>query len=299
MKRGLLVVTALLLICFPPQLSYASKKPKFDRNNAFQYLLNQCKFGPRVPGSPAHERTKRYIIEELKKFSKNVIIQDFVYRGTRGELKLTNLIAVFGPKTYSNLLLAAHWDTRPYADQDPDPQKRHLPIIGANDGASGVAVLLEISRILNSFTPPKGVIIVLFDGEDYGKTTDEMFLGSKHYSKNLILESPIEYGILIDMVADKDLDIPIERNSFIYAPEIVRKVWGRAGELGLKSFNPKIGQPILDDHIPLLEAGIPCIDIIDMDYKYWHTLGDTPDKCSPASLEQVGRLLIDLIYDPD
>lgn len=299
MRKKLLAITALLLINFLPQLTYASKIPRFDPDNAFRYLLDQCKFGPRVPGSLGHERTKRYIIEKLNKFSKKVIIQDFIHRGKENELKLTNIIAVFGPETDSYLLLAAHWDTRPYADQDPDPNKRHLPIIGANDGASGVAVLLEISRVLHSTPPPRGVVIVMFDGEDYGKTVDEMFLGSKYYSKNPVPKQPIEYGILIDMVGDKDLDIPIERNSLIYAPEVVRKVWERASKLGLKSFNPRVGQPILDDHIPLLEVGIPCIDIIDIDYKYWHTLGDTPDKCSPTSLEQVGKLLIDLIYNPD
>ena len=194
------------------------------------------------------------------------------------------------------MLLAAHWDTRPFADRDPDPEKRHLPILGANDGASGVAVLLELARAFHSKPPDTQVIMVLFDGEDYGKTTDEMLLGSRYFARNIEERWRPDYGILIDMVGDKDLDIYVEPFSKRAAPDIVKKVWKLARKLRLKGFYSQECSPILDDHIPLIEVGIKCIDIIDFNYPYWHSMEDTPDKCSPESLETIGKLLLELIY---
>ncbi len=272
-------------------------KPVFNAENAFKYLQKQCDFGPRNPNSQGHKKTRDFLIKELNKFSKNVFTQDFTFKSSKETLNLTNIIAVFGTNAKKRILLAAHWDTRPYADLDPDPKNRQTPIIGANDGASGVAVLLELARIFKSNPPPIQVIIVLFDGEDYGKTTKEMFLGSRFFAKNINKDWIPDYGILLDMVGDKDLNIYIEKNSLDFAPGVVELVWNKANELGLKNFHNKVGQAILDDHIPLLEIGIECIDIIDFNYPYWHTLNDTPDKCSPKSLETIGKLLLGLIYE--
>ena len=297
LDRILIVVIIFSLVPIVMSYSFASAKPEFDADLAFKYLQKQCSFGPRPPGSSAHKQTRDYLSGEMKKFAKSMVIQDFSQNVSKGTLSLTNIIATFGPQTNRKVLLAAHWDTRPFADRDPNPNRRHLPILGANDGASGVAILLELCRILHANPPKIQVIVVLFDGEDYGKTNDEMFLGSRYFAKNIDKKWIPDYGILIDMVGDKDLDIYIEQNSARFAPDIVDKVWKKANELGLKCFHNKPGSAILDDHIPLLEIGMECIDIIDINYPYWHTLEDTVDKCSPKSLGCIGRLLLELIYE--
>jgi len=293
-KYFLNMVSVVSFILFSSSNSPAT--PVFDANKAYECLKKQCAFGPRPPGSTAHKKTRDYLASELKKYANSVTLQDFTYKDGGKEIKLTNIIAIFGPDVKKKVLLCAHWDTRPFADKDPDKNKRHLPIIGANDGASGVAVLLELARAFHKEKPPVRIIMVLFDGEDYGKTTETMFLGSRYFAQNIRPEWTPEYGILLDMVGDKDLDVYIEQNSLEYAPEVVKEVWKLAGELKLKGIYNKVGYNIMDDHIPLIEKGIPCIDIIDFNYPYWHTLADTPDKCSPNSLGIIGRLLIELIY---
>jgi len=289
-------VLVLSFILFPSVYSF--EQSIFDADRAFKYLQTQCEFGPRPPGSDAHKQTRDYLIAELGKFAGEVIAQDFTHQTADGPLDLTNVIATFGSAKAGaeKVLLAAHWDTRPFADRDPDPRKRHLPILGANDGASGVAVLLELARAFHSEPPDMQVIMVLFDGEDYGKSTDEMLLGSRYFAENIEEKWRPDYGILIDMVGDKDLDIYVEPISKRAAPDIVKKVWELAGKLRLRNFHPEPCRPIMDDHVPLIEVGIKCIDIIDFDYPYWHSTEDTPDKCSPKSLETIGKLLLELIY---
>lgn len=269
--------------------------PEFDAEHAFQYLTRQCEFGPRNPGSNGHENAKKYIISELKQYSKEVVTQEFEYSDKQKLLKLTNIIARFGKKGGEKILLSAHWDTRPFAEHDVNPEKRDIPIIGANDGASGVAVLLEVARTLKAKPPENEIFIVFFDGEDYGKNTNEMFLGSRYFASNMAQWKP-DYGILLDMIGDKELDLPIEQISFRAAPDLTQKVWQTAKDLGLDAFHPQLGPAIMDDHVPLIEAGVPCIDIIDFDYPYWHTTEDTPDKCSAESLGTVGKLILALIY---
>ncbi|MGB9596853.1 MAG: M28 family peptidase [Candidatus Poribacteria bacterium] len=295
--RHKFILTTPFIFCLIFILSLnLSAKPIFDENRAYEYLKKQCAFGPRPPSSEAHKKIRDYLALELKKYTNNVILQDFTYKNDGKNLKLTNIIATFGPETKKKILLCAHWDTRPFADRDPDPNKRNIPIIGANDGASGVAVLLELAKVFYKEKPPFKVIVVLFDGEDYGRNTKDMFLGSKYFAQNIKNEWIPEYGILLDMIGDKNLDIYIEQNSLENAPEVVKKVWELANKLGFKEFHNKVGYSIMDDHISLIQKGIPCIDIIDFNYQYWHTLSDTPDKCSPNSLGIIGRLLIELIY---
>ncbi|MGQ9631155.1 MAG: M28 family peptidase [bacterium] len=266
--------------------------PEFDKRKAFSYLEKQVSFGPRNPGSIGHGETRNFLIEELGKFSREVIVQDFFAYGIR----MSNIIASFGDGD-ETLLLAAHWDTRPYADRDPDPRNRDKPILGANDGASGVAVLLEIGRILSESPPSqRRVVIVLFDGEDFGRTIEGYLLGSRYFAENMGSIAPSR-GVLIDMVGDRDLNILVEGYSFEAAPELVREIFRIAGELGYDEFKPRKGYYIMDDHIPLIERGVKMVDIIDFDYPHWHTLGDTADKCSPDSLERVGNVLLRLIYE--
>jgi Zn-dependent M28 family amino/carboxypeptidase len=269
--------------------------PEFDAEHAFQYLVRQCEFGPRNHGSNGHENAREYLISELKQYSKEVVAQEFKHKDKPKSVKLTNIIARFGKKGGEKILLSAHWDTRPFAEHDVNPEKRNTPIIGANDGASGVAVLLEVAKILKSNPPENEIFIVLFDGEDYGKSLSEMFLGSRYFAKNMAQWKP-DYGILLDMIGDKELNLPMEQFSLRASLELTQRVWRIAKDLGLDAFHPQLGTAIMDDHIPLIEAGIPCIDIIDFDYPYWHTTEDTPDKCSAESLGTVGKLILALIY---
>ena len=275
----------------------------FDSNQAFDFLKKQCEFGPRPPNSEAHRKTRDYLFAELKKHTDTVTLQPYTSEvdthstpPERVTLRMNNIIAEFGNDDSDTLLLAAHWDTRPCADKDPNPDNQREPILGANDGASGVAVLLEVARILKEVPPPRRVIIVLFDGEDYGKTSEHMFLGSRYFAKNMGKWKP-DYGILLDMIGDKDLQIPIELFSWNANREYADAIWRRAQKLGLAPFQYKLGYAIMDDHVPLIKAGIPMVNIIDFDYPHWHTLKDTVDKCSPKSLEVVGKLVINIIYE--
>ena len=181
----------------------------FDAQRAFAVLEKQCEFGPRPPGSAAHQKTQNYLFTELQKYANSVGLQPHTHKVETRTLHLNNILAEFGPPTGETLLLAAHWDTRPIADLDPKLENREKPILGANDGASGVAVLIEMARVLKAQPPPRRVVIVLFDGEDYGKSTDNMFIGSRFFARNLGKWKP-DYGILLDMVGDKELTLPIE-----------------------------------------------------------------------------------------
>ncbi len=267
----------------------------FNAKNAFAYLEKQCEFGPRAPGTTAHQETGVYLFTELEKYADEVVFQPFEFRDQDKMVQMNNILARFGEDTGGKMLLAAHWDTRPFADQDPDPANQNTPILGANDGASGVAVLLEIARILKSKPPPTQVIIALFDGEDYGRTASTMFLGSTHFAENMG-RWKADFGILLDMVGDRTLTLPMERYSWNAARDLTEAIWRRAEELGLPAFEHRLGPAIMDDHLPLIQSGVPTIDIIDFDYPHWHTVEDTPDKCSAESLEIVGRLVLDIIY---
>jgi hypothetical protein len=268
----------------------------FDAQRAFAILEKQCKFGPRPLGSPAHRQTRDYLFTELQKYANNVALQPHQYKANGATLQLNNILAEFGASSGETLLLAAHWDTRPFADRDPKPENQDKPILGANDGASGVAVLLEIARVLKQRPPPRRIIIVLFDGEDYGRSVENMFIGSRFFAQNLGKWKP-DYGILLDMVGDKDLSIPIERYSWEANREFTELIWNRAASIGLDPFQQRLGAAILDDHVPLIKVGIPMVNIIDFTYPYWHTVKDTVDKCSPKSLEVVATLVISIIYD--
>ncbi|MDQ7051613.1 MAG: M28 family peptidase [candidate division KSB1 bacterium] len=196
--------------------------------------------------------------------------------------------------------MAAHWDSRPWADQDPDSANHNKPVPGANDGASGVAVLLEIARVLKQNPPPVGVDIVLFDGEDLGSEgyPDTYAAGAQYFAQKKSVHYAPYLGILLDMIGDRELQIYREANSVRYAPAVVDLVWNYAARLGISNFYNPVRHEVFDDHVPLLNVGIPCIDLIDFDYPYWHTVHDTPDKCSPESLEKVGRVVLAVIYNP-
>lgn len=207
---------------------------------------------------------------------------------------MDNVIGEFNWKDAdTRVALFAHWDTRPTADQEEDPALQKKPILGADDGASGVAVLLELARVLKANPLPKnvGVRLVLIDGEDLGPDSNEMYLGSIVYAKSAAPRG--DYGILLDMIGDKDLQVPMEPNSLAMAERLTRAIYAHAKEVGLASTFPAVEYKwaIEDDHLPLIQAGIPTVDLIDFDYPSWHRVTDTVDKCSPESLGKVGKLL--------
>jgi glutaminyl-peptide cyclotransferase len=276
--------------------------PPFDAGRAFGYLREQVGFGPRVPGSEGHRAQLEWMRSFLAERADTVVVQPFTYTTTGGEiLRLTNLFARFRPELEDRILLVAHWDTRPRADQSPDPAARARPIAGANDGASGVAVLLELANLFAQKPPPVGVDLLLVDGEDYGPTGDDMYLGAKHFARNQPPGYRPLYGVLLDMVGDQDPRFPVEGNSQQMAPEVVQRVWGVARELGYGDVFPTTpGYYIEDDHIPLNQAGIRTVDVIDFDYgpgnRYWHTAEDTLDKTSAESLRMVGEVVAELVY---
>jgi len=283
-----------------------SGMPRFDGDNAYQYLIEQCSFGPRNPGSDGHSACQDYIIERLKIFSDEVLLQEFSFqeKGKNKSYTGTNIIARFNRSSSFQSLIGAHWDTRPWADQDDNIANRSKPIIGANDGASGAAIMLELASIMAKTPPPIGVNLVFFDAEDSGDPglNETYCQGSMYFAKHIPIPLPDE-GIILDMVGDKQLSLPIERNSFKYHEDLVRRLWDRARELGLDAFKDYVAHAIYDDHVPLNEyAGISTIDIIDFEYpnsytNFWHTLNDVPKNCSAESLEQVGILITDYIYN--
>ncbi len=284
----------------PPQNSI----PPFSGESAFQLLLRQTAFGPRNPGSTGYQQCLAFFQSEFARSADTVIIQRFAYRSYKSDGFLgNNVIARYNRFMKDRILLTAHWDTRPWADEDPLEANRMKPIPGANDGASGVAVLLELARIFKEHEVPLGVDIVLFDGEDVGKTgyTESFCQGSQYFSKNLPAGVTYRFAINLDMVGDKNLQIRREENSDAYAPILMDNVFSTAKLLGLQQFVDEKVSGIYDDHMPLNKVNIPAIDLIDFEYpdatnRYWHTLEDTPDKCSAESLEAVGTLLLHILY---
>jgi len=271
----------------------------FDKQRAWDHLQNQCALGPRNPGGVGHGRCFEYLLGELKQCGATVSQQDFWGQNpVSGEaVKMSNIIGRLYPGRTRYVLLCAHWDTRPWADQDADPANRDKPIMGANDGASGVAVLLEIARCLAAQDPGIGVEIAFFDGEDMGRQSylGEYLLGSREYARLLQVPYP-EAAVLLDLVGDADLRIPWEEHSRHSVPKLLDEVFAVAKRLGETSFVNYAGPAVYDDHIPLLGAGIPAIDLVDFDYPYWHTLQDTPENCSAESLGIVGRVVLAWVY---
>ena len=278
--------------------------PEVDGARAQARVVHQVEAGPRVPGSAAHARILDWLTGELARLGGRVERQSFVDSTLGRPLALTNVIARFGPGARGSpaaprVVLCAHWDSRPWADQDPDSAYRGRPVPGANDGASGVAVLLEVAELMSRRPPPVGVDLVFFDGEDQGRASEpEGFcLGARHYAARLAAtgEKPLA-AFLFDMVGDRDLEIYPEVQSDEQATNLVALVLDGARATGARAFKPGPRYSITDDHIPLLEAGIPAVDIIDFDYPAWHTHRDLPDQTSPASLAQVAGVAVWIVY---
>jgi glutaminyl-peptide cyclotransferase len=272
---------------------------EFNGAGAFKYVEQQLAFGPRVPNTPAHDKAGDWLLTELRARADTVIVQGFSQRTSKGQrLRLRNFFARFRPQSPDRILFVAHWDTRPFADKSANLGQQRLPVPGANDGASGVAVLLGVADALKSRAPTVGVDLLFVDGEDYGDFADstETLLGSRYFAKHLPAGYSTLFAVLFDMVGDKDLQILQEGFSVQNAPEVVQRVWQTADRIGHGSvFVKRVGQALTDDHVPLQQAGIRAIDVIDFDFPYHHTTEDTIDKVSAASLQIVGDVAIALV----
>ena len=282
---------------------------KFNADSAYAFVQRQCDFGPRVPNTQAHRDCALYLESELRRNGADVTVQKASLKAFDGTmLQSFNIIGEFYPEKKERVLLLAHWDTRPWADRDEDESKHKEPVMGANDGGSGVGVLLEIERLLRSNEPNVGIDILFLDSEDWGSYSvdDSWALGAQYWANNPHREGYVKprYGILLDMVGDIDAVFSKEYFSSRYAGGIVDKVWATAQQLGYSRFVNREGGAITDDHLQINQMGIPCIDIIDMRensstgfFPMWHTTGDTMERIDRTSLEAVGQTLTTLFLE--
>jgi Zn-dependent M28 family amino/carboxypeptidase len=322
---GLTVSVALLFFaCNPKQKSQSNNydvapqtpTPDFNADSAYHYISKQVEFGPRVPNTDEHAACANYLASELKRFGADVIVQEATVTAFDDtQLHAKNIIGQFNPDSQDRILLFAHWDTRPFADYDPDESKRNLPIDGANDGGSGVGVLMEIARQLGKTPHQLGIDIIFFDAEDYGRPAHfdtpakehTWCLGSQHWARNPHKPGyKARYGILLDMVGAKNAFFAKERYSMRYAPDLMDKVWKTAAQLGFgHHFIDQPGGIITDDHVYVNElAQIPSIDIIQNDPtsqtsfgSFWHTHADNMDGINRETLKAVGQTVLEVIYN--
>jgi glutaminyl-peptide cyclotransferase len=278
--------------------------PPIDGQRAYGYLIKIVEIGPHTAGSEANRRVRRLVADHFTKNGGKVREQPFraVHPMTGEPLVMANLVGSWKPDILTRVVIGAHYDTRPHPDQEVLPERHNLPFVGANDPASGIALLMEIANHLTDLQTQWGVDLVLFDGEElvFGDEprVGEYFLGSEEFARIYAEQrdrrrSGMRYGagIVLDMVGGRNLRIKQEPYSLREAPQLVRQVWAVAKTLGVKSFSPQIGREVRDDHLALLEAGIPTIDLIDFDYPYWHKADDLPENCSAESLAEVGQVL--------
>ena len=276
---------------------------EFDGTRAFGYLEQQVRFGPRIPGSAAHDSTGDWILARLRERADTVIVQDIAHPLEGGRtLRLRNFLARFRPAAAERVLYLAHWDTRPRADQSANLAAQRQPVPGANDGASGVAVLVGVADALKARPPAVGVDLLFVDGEDYGDFADSsaVLIGSRWFAAHQPPGYPPLFAVLFDMVGDKDLLLPYEQNSQAFAPEVVDRVWKVADSIGYGNvFVQQPGSTLIDDHVALQRAGIHAIDVVDFSYGpgngYWHTTDDTLDKVSAQSLQIVGDVAVAVV----
>lgn len=289
--------------------------PDFNADSAYIYLQEQCDFGPRTMNSTAHDKCEKWIIQKFEQYGCKVTTQKATINGYDGTpLRSTNIMASYNPKATTRIMFCAHWDCRPWADNDPDSTNWHKPIIAANDAASGVGVMIELARILKGSGLELGVDFICFDAEDYGTPQwfegedpgDTWALGAQYFANNLPEGYAPRYGILLDMVGGVGAKFYREGMSMQYAPAIVKKVWNAARQVGYGSYFPKDdGGMITDDHIPVNQtANIPCIDVIPY-YPdcaqssfgpTWHTIADNMDNIDKNTLKAVGQTMVQVLF---
>lgn len=273
----------------------------FSGDAAYNYAKAQVAFGPRVPGTPSAKQAGDWIIRQMRARADTVIVQSFTYTTADGKkLPLRNILARFRPELPNRVLYLTHWDSRPISESATTEAEKKMPVPGANDGASGVGMFVALGDVLKKTKPNVGVDLLFTDGEDYGQFGPpevDVLIGAKYFAAHLPSPGykPL-YGVLWDMIGDKDLRIPYEMNSFQQVPDVVSKVWQTAADLGHADvFVEESGGQITDDHMPLLNAGLRVIDVIDLTYPPHHTPYDTMDKISPKSLGIVGDVATALV----
>lgn len=287
----------------------------FNADSAYSYIAKQVAFGPRVPGTAEHRACRDWLVSKFKQLGiDSVIVQNTTVTASNGDvLPISNIIASFYTNRPKRIAIAAHWDTRPWADQDTKADNRSKPILGANDGGSGVGVILELVRNLAQVRPNVGVDFILFDAEDYGESggfdnnDDSWCLGSQYWSRNVVpyqADNLPEYGIVLDMVGGRNAVFNYEAYSVEKAPKPTIKVWSEAERLGYGNiFVRNVGGVIIDDHISMNRAGIPTTDIIELNNHQtggfpptWHTLDDNLDNIDKNTLKAVGETILNVIY---
>jgi glutaminyl-peptide cyclotransferase len=279
----------------------AATSTGFSGAAAYNYAKAQFDFGPRVPGSPAAKQAGDWIIRQMRSRADTVIVQSFIYTTADGKkLPLRNILARFRPQLADRVLYLTHWDSRPISESAATEAEKKMPVPGANDGASGVGMFVALADVLKKTKPNVGVDLLFTDGEDYGQFGPpevDVLIGAKYFATHLPSPGykPL-YGVLWDMIGDKDLRIPYEMNSFQQVPDVVARVWQMAADLGHGDvFVQESGGQITDDHVPLLNAGLRVIDVIDLTYPPHHTPQDTMDKISAKSLATVGDVATALV----
>ena len=298
MSARLAFLSSLLISCqSPPPVK------ETDGRAALSYAKTQVDFGPRIPGTDSHRATGDWLEKELRVRADSVVVQTWPHRNAKGDtVVLRNFIGRFNVAATRRILFFAHWDSKPTADYDSGARAK-LPVPGANDGASGVAVLLAMADALKKQPPTIGVDLLMVDGEDYGTFTPDVdvLLGSKHYAANPLPGGPPEYAILLDIVGGQRAQFRREGNSLIGAPGVVDHVWDVAARMGYGNlFLPESGGTTTDDHIPLQQAGIRAIDVIGdygpgTSFPWWHTADDTVDKLSPDILKGVADVMVGVV----
>jgi hypothetical protein len=296
-SRALATAAVLVLACG------TSRPPRpFDGQAALRAVETQVGFGPRIPGRPGHAAEAAWLDSVLRPLADTLVVQAWTHVTAQGDsLPLRNFVARFNPGASERLLFMAHWDTRPISD-GPNSRDSAAAVPGANDGASGTAVLLGVAAALHKAHPTIGVDLLFVDGEDYGVFAAEadVLIGSKYYAANMPPGPLPLYAVLFDMVGDRDLQIYQEGNSLLGAPEVVNLVWEVARKAGHGDvFQPTPRHTLTDDHISLQAKGIRAIDVVDFDYPYWHTKDDTVDKVSAQSLQAVGEVALALVADSE
>jgi glutaminyl-peptide cyclotransferase len=297
---SLRMTTVLVALSACESAESFAPKTSFSGVRAMEYVRAQLEFGPRVPGTEGHRRAGDWIVEQMRARSDTVIEQRFSHVTANGDtLPMRNILARIKPDAAQRVLYVAHWDTRPISDRASSPADRAVPVPGANDGASGVALLMGIADVLKTTPPTWGVDLLFVDGEDYGQFAAgrDVLIGSKYFAQHLPAPDyrPL-FGVVWDMIGDVSLGVYQEGHSVRRAPEIVSRVWQTAADLGYSSFFvPRVGEAVTDDHLPLLDAGLRVIDVIDIEFAAHHTPFDTIDKVSERSLQIVGDVAVRLL----
>lgn len=270
----------------------------FDGERALGYLQALCKMGPRMSGTDGMKQQQETVKKHFEARGATVEFQRFSARqlSRKQPVEMANLIASWNPDRQRRVILCSHYDTRPIADQEPDPRQWTQPFLSANDGGSGVALLMELANHHKDMKTEVGIDFVLFDGEEYifDPKRDKYFFGSEHFAQVYRRDRPKHRyvgAVLFDMIAGKNARFPMDPYSAMRAGALLQELWGIAGELKCAAFVDRPGPPVQDDHLALNQAGIPAVDIIDFSYPHWHRLTDVPDNCSAESLQQVARVV--------